>query len=121
MRLYFNGDGDVREEYLSLFLVLMRGEYDPILIWPYSYKMKFELIDQLILGDNQRNISGEFWPDTMLNCFQRPTYHMNEGYGVKNFVPLELLQKDPNLYIRDDVMFIRIEGNYLEERPGMIL
>jgi hypothetical protein len=121
MRLYLNGDGDVRGEYVSLFLVLMRGDYDAILQWPFQFKIKFELIDQSTLDHNQRNISGCFWPDTTLTSFQRPHYRINEAYGIKNFCPLELLEKCLNLYIRDDVMFIRFQGNYFEERPGMRL
>ncbi len=118
MRLYLNGDGDTRDEYLSLFFVIMQGGYDAILQWPFSYKVTFSLIDQSTLDNNQCNISKYFWPDTKLPCFNRPVRRMNESYGIKKFFPLELLKPHRNLYIHDDVMFIKMVADFSAERPG---
>ncbi len=120
MRLYLNGDDDVRDEYMSVFFVLMRNDYDAIVHWPFPYKVTFSLIDQSTLGHHQRHISDSFWPDTSLPCFQRPIYNMNEAYGIKKFLPVEFLETHRNLYINDDAMFIRSEVNFCEERPGNI-
>lgn len=40
MRLYLNGDGVGKGTHISLFFVIMRGEYDPILSWPFRHKVK---------------------------------------------------------------------------------
>lgn len=40
MRLYLNGDGVGKGTHISLFFVIMKGEYDPILSWPFRHKVK---------------------------------------------------------------------------------
>ncbi|KAG1972046.1 TNF receptor-associated factor [Pimephales promelas] len=39
MRLYLNGDGVGKGTHISLFFVIMKGEYDPILSWPFRHKV----------------------------------------------------------------------------------
>ena len=34
-----------KKTHLSVFMVLMKGEYDAILRWPFNKKVKFTLID----------------------------------------------------------------------------
>ncbi|CAF1648467.1 unnamed protein product [Adineta ricciae] len=104
MRLYFNGDGNSRGTHLSLFFVLMRGEYDMILTWPFSYKVSFCLYD---LSGNQHHIIDSFRPDINSNSFQQPQTNMNIASGIPKFFPLSMLQSVDNPYIRDDTMFIR--------------
>ena len=38
IRAYLNGDGIGENTHLSLFFVIMKGEYDPLLVWPFDYK-----------------------------------------------------------------------------------
>ncbi|CAF3831238.1 unnamed protein product [Rotaria sp. Silwood1] len=105
VRLYFNGDGNARRTHMSLFFVLMRGEYDAILKFPFNYKMTFCLFDQT---PKQRHIIDSFRPDTKSNSFQRPRSEMNIASGIPKFCPLSVIQTDGNAYIRDDTMFIKI-------------
>lgn len=39
LRLYLNGDGTGKRTHLSLFIVIMRGEYDALLPWPFRNKV----------------------------------------------------------------------------------
>ena len=39
IRAYLNGDGIGENSHLSLFFVIMRGEYDPLLGWPFDHKV----------------------------------------------------------------------------------
>lgn len=38
-RVYLNGDGMGKGTHLSLFFVVMRGEYDALLPWPFKQKV----------------------------------------------------------------------------------
>ena len=38
-RLYFNGDGMGRGTHLSLYFVIMQGEFDDLLRWPFKQKV----------------------------------------------------------------------------------
>ncbi|CAF5108434.1 unnamed protein product, partial [Rotaria sp. Silwood1] len=104
LRLYLAGDGNARRTHMSIFFVLMRGEYDAILEFPFSFKVTFTLIDQT---SQQRHIIDSFRPDIKSNSFQRPRSDMNIASGIPKFVPLTLIQQDNNPYVRDDTMFIK--------------
>ena len=39
IRAYLNGDGIGENTHLSLFFVIMKGEYDPLLGWPFDHKV----------------------------------------------------------------------------------
>ncbi len=104
MRLYLNGDGNARNTHISLFFVLMRGDYDAILKWPFEFKITFSLYDQ---AGTQRHIIDSFRPDIKSNSFQRPRSDMNIASGIPKFLPLKFIKEDNNPYVREDCMFIR--------------
>jgi hypothetical protein len=118
LRLYLNGDSDVRKKHLSLFFVIMRGNYDAILTWPFPYKVSFRLIDQLSSNDNQRHIVDSFWPDIRSHCFRRPVYNMNDAYGNKQFVSVVQFKQNQSRFICDDTMFIEVKLDYLCGEAG---
>lgn len=115
LRLYLNGDRDVRGKFISLFFILMRGENDHDLKWPFSYKIAFHLVDLL---SRQNDINASFWPDQSSNCFEKPSGNMNEGYGVKRFYSIPNLEQNRNVYMRDDVMTLIANVIFNETRPG---
>ncbi|CAF4791113.1 unnamed protein product, partial [Rotaria sp. Silwood1] len=117
LRLFLNGDSDARNTHISLFLVIMQNDYDAILHWPFSYEVLFHLIDQSTLNNNQHDITASFWPDIKSNCFRRHVNAMNHGYGIKKFLSLIEFEQNKSLYIRDNIMFIEANINFLSERP----
>ena len=42
-RVYLNGDGIGRGTHMSLYFVVMRGEYDALLAWPFQHKVRYLL------------------------------------------------------------------------------
>jgi TNF receptor-associated factor 2 len=59
-RLYRDDDGNARRTHMSLFFVLMRGEYDAIIRCPFNFKVTFCLYNQT---SEQRHITDSFLPD----------------------------------------------------------
>ncbi|CAF1273193.1 unnamed protein product [Rotaria sp. Silwood1] len=116
-RLYLHGDGNARRTHMSLFFLLMKGEYDALLAWPFSYKVTFCLFDQT---GNNRHIIDSFRPDVKSSSFQRPVNDANIASGIPKFFPLPMIQQDDNPYVRDDILFIKIIVD-LNETPKMIL
>ena len=104
LRLYLNGDGQAKGTHMSLFFVLMRGEYDAILSWPFTYKITFCLYDQT---GRQSHIIDSMRPDEKSNSFQRPRSNMNIASGIPKFVPVPVMEQANNPYVRDDCMFVR--------------
>lgn len=101
-RTYLNGDGMGKGTHLSLFFVVMRGEYDALLPWPFQQRVTFTLIDQ----DHRRHVSDTFQPDPSSSSFQRPVNEMNVASGCPLFVPLEALKTQG--YVKNDTLFIRV-------------
>lgn len=104
-RLYLYGDGNARRTHMSLFFVLMRSEHDPILKFPFNYKVTFCLYDQT---PARRHIIDSFRPDIQSNSFQRLRSDTNIHGGIPKFFPLAMIQQEGNPYVQDDTMFIKI-------------
>ncbi len=103
MRVYLNGDGMGCGTHLSVFFVLMRGEYDNILKWPFEYKVTMTLINQ---ENRLDNIVNSFQPDPKSSSFQKPTSNMNIASGCPQFATLNLLGPSGG-FVADDTIFIK--------------
>ena len=103
LRLYILGDGIGKTTHMSLFFVLMKGEFDNILQWPFTHKVTFRLINQC----GSRDVMDVFQPDPLSSSFQKPKSDMNIASGCPRFVSLnELMQ---NGFILDDTVFIKVK------------
>ena len=103
LRLYLNGDGLGRNEYLSLFLVVMKSEYDNVLQWPFQKKVKFTMINQV---DRNRDVSERMHPDKNSSSFQKPVKDMNIASGCPQFMKIDRLS--PDGFLKDDSLFIEV-------------
>jgi hypothetical protein len=83
----------------------MAGLHDPVLKFPFNYKVGFCLYDQT---PAQRHVIDSLRPDIKSNSFQRPRSEMNIASGIPKFLPLSAIQQERNPYVRDDTMFIKI-------------
>ncbi len=101
-RLYLNGDGMGRGTHISIFFVIMRGQYDALLRWPFRQKVTFMLLDQ----DNVEHVIDAFRPDPSSSSFQRPRRETNIASGCPMFCSLTELNN--HAYVRDDTMFLKI-------------
>lgn len=102
VRLDPNGDGIGKGTHISLFFVVMRGEHDAILPWPFVKKVHFRLVDQ----DRIRDIVEIYHPDPNSSSTKRPTSDMNIASGSPTFVSQVEVRKGG--YIRGDTMFIKV-------------
>ncbi|XP_022805975.1 TNF receptor-associated factor 1-like [Stylophora pistillata] len=101
-RIFLNGDGMGKGTHISIFIVVMRGQYDALLRWPFRQKVTFMLLDQ----DNVEHVIDAFRPDPNSSSFQRPRREMNIASGCPMFCPLAELNN--HAYVRDDTMFLKI-------------
>ncbi|CAI9570631.1 unnamed protein product [Staurois parvus] len=102
-RVYLNGDGMGKNTHLSLFFVIMRGEYDSLLPWPFKQKVSLMLMDQ---GPSRRHLGDAFKPDPNSSSFKKPTGEMNIASGCPVFVAQTVLEN--GTYIKDDTIFIKV-------------
>ncbi|XP_035466076.1 TNF receptor-associated factor 3 isoform X1 [Scophthalmus maximus] len=102
-RVYLNGDGMGKGTHLSLFFVVMRGEYDALLPWPFKQKVTLMLMDQ---GPSRKHLGDAFKPDPNSSSFRRPAAEMNIASGCPLFVSQSVLETGS--YIKDDTIFIKV-------------
>ena len=101
-KIYMNGDGFGKGSHLSLFFVVMKGDYDSLQTWPFQKKITLMLLDQ----GNGDHIVDAFHSDPQSSSFQRPKSDMNIASGSPMFMPIDSLCN--RQYIKEDIMFIKI-------------
>ena len=107
-----NGDGSGKNTHLSAYLIIMKGEYDSILKWPFHKKVTFTLIDQQEKANDREDIVKSFTSDAKRKNFERPVTEENLGIGFAKFVCHEKLQE--RRFIVDDAIFFQCQIISLE-------
>ncbi|KAK3745541.1 hypothetical protein QZH41_012459 [Actinostola sp. cb2023] len=109
-RLYPCGDGIGKGTHVSMFFVVMKGEFDSLLPWPFRQKITFKLIDPSRTND----ISDSFRPEPNSSSFQKPKSSMNVASGTPKFALQTTLRSGG--YIVDNTLFIKISV----DRTGLV-
>lgn len=103
-RIYLNGDGMGKGTHVSVFFVLMRGQYDAMLKWPFRQKVTFMFLDQ----NNREHVVDAFRPDPTSSSFKKPSTEMNIASGCPLFMALSALDSQTTAYVRDNTAFLKI-------------
>ena len=106
LRLYLNGDGMGRVTHLSLFLVLMKSEFDALLEWPFVKTVKTSLLNQMKGG---KAINESMTTNNKSTSWDKPTKHMNIAAGFPYFAIQEVVFDEANGFLKDDCLFISCE------------
>ncbi|VDN24030.1 unnamed protein product [Cylicostephanus goldi] len=105
----------IRGKFLSVYLTLVRGKYDPLLEWPFALVVSITLLDQNPDPSKRCDISYRIDPRKIrekTEFLERPLLDKNGSFGAQTFCRLEIMEN----YIEDDVMFLQIEiGESIEE------
>ncbi|XP_067938707.1 TNF receptor-associated factor 3-like [Watersipora subatra] len=103
-RAYLNGDGNGKGKCLSLFFVLMRGEYDELLTFPFKQRVTFTLLSP---RNPELNKHETFLPDSESTSFRKPLTDMNIASGCPTFA----LQSDveSSNFLISDCIYIRVK------------
>ncbi|KAI0212747.1 TNF receptor-associated factor 3 [Lamellibrachia satsuma] len=102
-RVCLNGDGTGKGTHLSLFFVLMRGEYDALLEWPFRQKVTLSLLDQ---SPARHDLSYTFHPDPTSLNFRRLTTEKNIASGFPMFISHGDLKN--SRFLKDDTIYMKI-------------
>ncbi|XP_049899692.1 TNF receptor-associated factor 5 isoform X2 [Epinephelus moara] len=108
-KVYLNGDGEGRGTHLSLYVVLMPGDFDALLPWPFRQTVSLSVLDQSGAA-NHRSLS--FRPDPASKSFQRPAADSvsNVAVGFSSFIPLDKLETPQNAsYVKEDTLFVKVK------------
>ena len=84
LRVYLCGDGIGKGTHISLFVVIMKGEFDDILEWPFSLPITLKLLNRI----EGENVSFYLRPDPGSSSFQKPVSCMNVAFGCPKFADI---------------------------------
>ena len=88
---------------LSIFIVVMKGEYDDLLTWPFPYKITIQLLNQ----EQGEDITQWVVPNPLSSSFKKPTEELNLPTGYPRFISLQRIRT--NGFIKDDTVFIKAQ------------
>jgi len=103
LRVYLNGDGMGKGSHLSLFLVIMKSEYDNVLQWPFKKTVKFTLVNQ---QNRDKDVVERMVPNRDSSSFQKPRKEMNVASGCPLFFEIDRL--DGEGFLKEDSLFIDV-------------
>ena len=106
VEIHPNGHGEGDNTHLSVFIVVMKCEYDAVLRWPFDKKVKITLIDQQDDPDHRENFTKETVGGG-IPSFGRPEREKNVGWGFHCFI--SHLELHSRRYIVDDTLFLQVE------------
>ncbi|EDV24108.1 uncharacterized protein TRIADDRAFT_27129 [Trichoplax adhaerens] len=106
--IFPNGNGIGKNKYLSVYLQLMRSEYDDILAWPFHCKVTIELIDQNINFDDRKNITFSLIPDKKRKqaAFMKPKNDTFTYFGSSMLASHKQLKA--RHYILNDTIYLKV-------------
>jgi len=106
--LYPNGNGIGKNTHLSIFIAVVKGEYDAILPWGFSKHVTFTLIDQQDNPNQRQNVSSEFTADPNKKVFEKPVEQEGRSwFGFPKFVSHNHLRT--RSFLVDDTLFIKVQ------------
>ena len=96
--------------FMSIYLRVLVGEYDGLLLWPFQDSVMFTLLDQYYLVEKRRHLRQELQLDA--GGLARPSQSSEPACGVWEFV----FHKDlyARSFIKDNTIFIKV--TFVENR-----
>jgi len=108
LNMYPNGNGAGEHTHLSIFICIMKGEYDAILPWGFSKRVTITLIDQQDDPNQRRNVVYGFTADPTQKRFKKPVEHdTGSCFGFPQFVSHNDVRTKS--FVVDDTLFIKVQ------------
>ena len=104
LQVYLDGDGSGRGTHISLFMVIMKSEYDNLLEWPFQKNVKFTLINQ---QNRSKDLTEKIIPNKESASFQKPKQQMNYRSGYSKFISLDRVGLEG--FLKDDTLYFDVQ------------
>ena len=113
LRVNLNGVETGYGTHLSLFVHLMRGEFDDALSWPFQGKITLTVVDQ---SDDGKHVVETLEGNESVAAFHRPSMSRNhKGFGYMEFMPLTRMEGKS--FIKNDMLVIRCQVQEANRTP----
>ena len=108
LRVDPDGDQTKRNRYLSLYVGIMKGDYDAILPWPFCEQVTFSVIDQQPDAAQRKNVVVVVRPNETPGFCCRPSVEQNPKlFEFRRLISHKLLKT--RRYVKHDTLFLQVE------------
>ncbi|KAK2155149.1 hypothetical protein LSH36_247g01074 [Paralvinella palmiformis] len=107
-----NGDGKAAGEYMSLYVSIVRGEYDALLKWPFSLPLTISLLDHNKNPSKRKDHHQVLRPNACVEnmpFLKRPTSSRNPAFGLVRFIRLDKFKEFE--YVKNDTLFVKVQAD----------
>ena len=123
IRVVANGDGAGQDTHISVYAVVVRGDYDDNLEWPIKGTVTVELLNHLA-DDNHHAIRFTYPEGKGDVSTKRVTSgeRAKRGYGKTRFIPHAELQYNEAKkcqYLKDDSLYFRVSVDTSSPKPWL--
>ncbi len=98
-------DAQNQKRYVSISLIVLRGEFDAIISWPMVFPLTLSIID---LTATKNHIFHSIPCGSRTTAFDRPINDANIPYQIHQFCSVDTLLEKGNNYIQDGFIFIQL-------------
>jgi hypothetical protein len=106
-------DEKYQKRYVSVSFMILPGEFDAILSWPFQFPIALTLVD---LTAVKKHIHHSIPLNFRTGAFDRPLSNAITPYKLSQFCPVDILENNNN-YIQDGFMYIQMHINFAA--PGV--
>ncbi|CAF4937640.1 unnamed protein product, partial [Rotaria sp. Silwood1] len=104
-------DEQSEKSYLSISFIILPGEFDAILPWPFRFPITISILD---LKGSKKNISHSIPWDARKVIFNRPASNANVSFQITQFCLVDILRANSNTYVQDGFIFVQLHINFME-------
>lgn len=110
-RIYPDGIADGKGTHLSVFIAIMKGEYDDLLAWPFTRQIKVSLLtsqSRIMLQQESEAIIDPVALKPLCEpaTFSKPKNDINPPAGITQFIPFHLLE---SRFLEEDCLYLKVE------------
>lgn len=123
IRVVANGDGQGKDTHISVYAVVMRGDYDDNLEWPIKGTVIVELLNHL--RDDAHHAIRFSYPEGRGDVSTQRVVagdRAKRGYGKTRFIPYTELSHNEEkgcVYLKDDSLYFRITVETVNPKPWL--
>ena len=107
-KVLLNGDPNASVDslgsHIAFYIVLMQGDFDEILKFPFPHSIKISLLDL----NRKKDITETLKPQPGTPSFEKPNMDMNPAVGFPQFCSHQVLYSNGN-YVKDDAVYFKLE------------
>ncbi|CAF4644880.1 unnamed protein product, partial [Rotaria sp. Silwood2] len=104
-------DEKSQKRYLSISFIILPGEFDAILSWPFRFPITISILN---LKETKKNINHSIPWNFQTVAFNKLINNTNVPFQISQFCLVDTLLDNTNTYVQDGLIFVKIHIDFME-------